>query len=531
MRHKSIHWVYILILLLIVGLAGGLRFYKLGTVPLGYAWDEAAIIYNSWSLSEWHRDENAVLLPLVFTSFGDHKPPFVFYWMAWQFYLTEMKPELLRINGALFGMGSILVMYLIAKEIGPRLIAFTADRHWSVLFKPDQLYSLMVVFLMAIMPWSIHLSRVGFEQIFAFFWVNLSIYFLMKAIKNPRYFVAGAITIALSVYTFHTARGFWVVALPLFCFLFRKQLFIPTEKPWRIAGVLLLGVLMLPFLYSVVTQGALARASSLILFGDGGEYRTFDLVLHEFFINIKNQSSLQFWINGYDAVSVRHMVPGHGVMHVLSFGLLMVGIVIGLVKRHQYYWFIVGWLIAGLAPALIANHTPHVIRSLFALSPVVLLASFGWIFGMYQLRLYFHKWVSVLFLGGTTVILLFELYNYTSYYFESYAKESAVAYQYGYKEVIDFLNTIQLNDTKVVMTDTLGQPYIYFLMYHQIPAQQYLWGGLSQYDFRSIDWPEMEKGKIYVGTADEIPPNDPQVIKVIFVPDSDIPVLVIARVE
>src|SRR6185369_5068180 len=73
---------YKLIFIFILLSAVFLRFWKLGTFPPGFTWDEAAIGYNAWGILTVHRDEWLLRTPLSFRSFGDYKSPLAIYLTA-----------------------------------------------------------------------------------------------------------------------------------------------------------------------------------------------------------------------------------------------------------------------------------------------------------------------------------------------------------------------------------------------------------------------------------------------------------------
>lgn len=124
-----------------------LRFYKLGVIPYGYTWDEAAITYNSWGISLWYRDEYATKLPLVFKSFGDYKAPLLFYALAIWFKLFGLSEILIRLYSAIAGVVTTIVSYFLTKEMFPK----------------EKLLPSIVSLLVAISPWAIQVSRFGLE--------------------------------------------------------------------------------------------------------------------------------------------------------------------------------------------------------------------------------------------------------------------------------------------------------------------------------------------------------------------------------
>src|SRR3990167_11232559 len=104
-----------IILISILLLAAFLRFWRLGEYPALNA-DEAAIGYNAYSLIQTGQDEHGNPWPIHFQSFNDCKPGGYFYIVlpfVWAFGLNEWS---VRLPGAIFGVLTVLFVYLLVKE-------------------------------------------------------------------------------------------------------------------------------------------------------------------------------------------------------------------------------------------------------------------------------------------------------------------------------------------------------------------------------------------------------------------------------
>ena len=66
-------------LLFIFLLAGLLRLWGIGAVPVSLDWDEAALGYNAYSIYHTGRDEYGKFLPVILKSFDDYKPALYAY--------------------------------------------------------------------------------------------------------------------------------------------------------------------------------------------------------------------------------------------------------------------------------------------------------------------------------------------------------------------------------------------------------------------------------------------------------------------
>lgn len=499
-----------ILLFLILILAAGLRFYKAGSIPHGLSFDEAAIAYNAWSIAVWHRDEFANFMPLSFKSFGDYKPPLLIYLMSVPYLLFGLHPEWLRWFSALVGLGTVLVTYLIGKEVMHQH-AFTKNSKVTI---PLDLASALFV---AISPWAIHFSRLGYEQNLTVFLLTLGMWCLLMAERQIFYWRYAAIILALALYSFHTAKVF----LLFFGLWFIIWSFKRIKNNWKealLSGAIF-GILVSPMVYDSIKGMGGERANTLIFLDQSGKWEPLINIGESLGTNILAYLNPRFWVMGYDAIGLRHGVPGVGVMYYLTFGLFLLGLIVIFKKRLGFRWF-VGWIIAGFLPSIVSETTPHALRSLLAVVPLEIAAAIG----LWWLSAKVPRLVTgiVLLLIGTQ--LSFYLYSYYGQYRISSARE----FQYGLPEALSYIKSTPSVET-VVVSDAFEQPYIYVLLYNRIRAESFLFGALSSYQFRKISWPESKAKTIFIATPDDISPKDPRVIETIMVPDSDIPAVVIAK--
>jgi len=134
-----------------------LRFWKLDSYPAINA-DEASNSYDAYSLIQTGMDQHGNLWPVSFQSFNDYKPGLYVYLDIPFVKVFGLNAWSARIPGALFGVFSVLLIYLLVKE----------------LFDDDKLALTSALFL-AISPWHLQFSRGGWE-------VNTATFFLLAGI-------------------------------------------------------------------------------------------------------------------------------------------------------------------------------------------------------------------------------------------------------------------------------------------------------------------------------------------------------------
>ena len=159
-----------IVLLLIVFLAVGVRFWKLGDYPALNA-DEASIGYDAYSLLTTGKDQHGNSWPVSFQSFNDYKPGLYIYLAVPSVALFGLNEWSVRVPGALAGVGTVLILYLLVIELGRYHSPTTSHK----------LLATTAMFLLAISPWHIHFSRGGWEVNVATFFIVLGIFFFLKS--------------------------------------------------------------------------------------------------------------------------------------------------------------------------------------------------------------------------------------------------------------------------------------------------------------------------------------------------------------
>ena len=94
-------------------LAAFLRYYMLGTIPLGLNNDETAIGYNAYTILQSGKDEYGTSFPLYFRSFDDYKLPVYIYMTSINEKIFGATPFAVRFPSALFGSLSVIAIYLL----------------------------------------------------------------------------------------------------------------------------------------------------------------------------------------------------------------------------------------------------------------------------------------------------------------------------------------------------------------------------------------------------------------------------------
>ena len=450
MKHK-------IILLVIIVLAFILRIYRLDQVPPSLYWDEASLGYNAFSISQTLRDEHGVFLPVTnFAAFGDYKPVGYIYAIVPFVKVFGLSEWAVRFPSALAGTLLVLVAYFLIEK---------------------KKIALLAALFVAVSPWSLQMSRAGFEANLATLFSGLGVLFFLK-----KSFPLSAIFFALAMYTFNTHRIFVpMLVVGLSILYFQKKLVI---------FYLVLFILLLPLIphllspegklrfneVSWVNNLSIIQKSNKQIEANGNVwwakiiYNRRVYFVGEFSKHYLDHLRPDFLFESGD-VNPRLSVRTTGIMYWLDLPLLILGLIFLIKKRTKLSAVLIFWLLIAPIPAAFARETPHALRILNILPVPQIISAMG----LYYLVQKQKKLVIIL-----AVILSVSVYLYLKSYYVDYPKKYDMDWQYGYKQAVEYVSGIQDNYEKVNVTGFYGRPYIYFLFYNKYSPEKY-WANRSAY--------------------------------------------------
>lgn len=463
-----------LLLLAILLIAGFLRFYGLSSNPPALTWDETAWGYNAYSLGTDGKDEFGKFLPFTFLeSFGDYKPPLYAYLDVLPIKVLGLNEFATRLPSALFGTLAVLLTFFLVKRIFKNS-------------KDSDYYALAASFFLAISPWHILLSRAAFEANIASFLIIFGVWSFLAAVQNKKwYLIMSAIAFALSFYTFNTARVVSPILVLFLAIVYRKQL-------WKIkAAVILAGVIgllvFLPTFKFLLSPQAGTRFQEVNIFSDTSIVKTSNqeivndgnAFLSKIIHNRRFLYGLDYLKHYFDNLNPDFLfITGDknpkfstqtvGQMYIWDIPFLIFGILMLFKKRESHWWLVPLWLLIGIVPAAFARETPHALRIENSLPMFQILVAYGFVQALQNINR--HKKIITYSL---LILLAVNFIYFYHDYFSNYKYDYSGEWQYGYKQSIDYVNSVQNKFDFVQVTTYYGRPYIYYLFYDKVSPQYF----------------------------------------------------------
>lgn len=518
-----------LVLVLILILAAFLRFWQLEKVPPSPSWDEAALGYNAYSLMKTGKDEYGQPWPLILRSFDDYKPAIYAYLAILPIKLFGLNVFSVRFPSAFFGVLTVLVAYLLFKELlGKNQIS-----------KHDFLNSIPLVatFLLAVSPWHLQFSRVAFESNLGVFFNTLVAYFFLKGLKKPWFLVLAAFFAGLNLYTYQAEKVFGPPLVLFLVLVWRRQL-LKTRRRYLVLALGVGFLLSFPLVrMALTTPDVFLRAKGTSFAADLTPFlaRTVEKLIRDhqhgdwlgvvldnrrmtYFFAFMNSYLSHFdfnwlFVSGDD---VRHHAPEMGLLYLWELPFLLLGIyrfAFGDIRR-EIKLVIFGWFFLAPFPAAFTSGVPHAIRAQRFLPVIQFLVALGIVSG-WQLVKKKGKFLkaSLVVFGG--MLFVFNFVYYLNQYLVQQSYFTSQSWQYGYQEATEEIKKTEGGYKKIVVSNEpyLDQSYIFFLFYLQYNPKAYQKSGgtvsggfaethqFAKFIFRPIDWDREEKseGILYVG--------------------------------
>ncbi len=418
-------------LLFIVLLGFIIRVVDLTDNPAGFFADEASSGYNSYLLYKEGVVQDYYRSPVGLYAFL----PFVV--------LFGVNEFAVRFTSVFFGVLSILVIYFWAKYLFNRSVG------------------LLSAFFLAISPWHIHFSRIGFEtSVFGFFTL-LAVYLYTLSLKNIRLFSYFLPILFLGFLSYGVAFFQYPVIFflgSIFIFLYNrgKKDLIFFKRDFYI----------LSFIWAVVLLMLLHYIRVL-----GGFQRWDLLIINENILGVKeivqgylNHFSLDFLFLkgdiGFEGSFIkRHSIPGMGQLYLFQLPLIILGCIFLLLQRRK---FKTGWevlffiLLAYPLGSALFQKNPFASRSFVGVFPFTVLSALGFYYLFALFKGKYRKYVLIL-----TGILIAVSFGHWLYLWKRYPLVSSGywGWQYGFKKALLLLKKEENKYSELLITHRFNDSY------------------------------------------------------------------------
>lgn len=494
----------ILLFLTIFIIACALRLYQLQNVPPGVNRDEASIGYTAYSLLHTGKDEYGRFFPVSFESFGDWKLPLYIYTVVPFVYILGLSELAVRLPSVIFGVFSVILTFYFVK----------------LLFKDNKL-AFLTMFLAAISPWSIHLSRVESESNTAVFLVLLGMILFLKSLSKNWLIVPSLIALALTYFTYAGNHIFTTLLIIGTFFIYKDKI---SRTKFTLIGVILFFLMSGFIFYHTLLMADKTKISGIGIFGDPSVvHAKIELprnehldsqsflarIVHNRIVfagqtitkNYFNAFSPQFlFISG--GTNHAHNIIDFGNMYLVEAPFLYFGLIyLFAIKKGREKKLILLWFLIAPIAASITKDAPHTNR-MFSIFPTLsLITSFGI---LYLFEEFFKKPLfKKLFILILVFLFTINIAIYFDKYYVHFPRNEEKSWGFIYKNLITSLKKENLINKKIIVSQPTHSPYIFFLFYLKYNPAAYQKEAIrypktsdgfsdvksfSNFVFKDIDW-------------------------------------------
>lgn len=441
------------ILLLIIAAGLFIRLYNLDKIPSGFYCDEAANGYDAYSILKTGSDSRGQFLPLAINRFNQAIDTAVLY-----AYFATIPVSLLgltvfavRLAAAFIATLTILSTFLFVKELFNKKIATVA------------------AFLIAFSPHHVIFSRWAHDGILVPFFATLGLFFILKALKNPSFFIASSIVWGLSLYTYPIMRVFLpVVFLVIFAFYYKTILQLVGENKampiMLISCVIFAALAVFPY-FNHFSRGGDLRFATISVFRSPHPAR-------QFLSNMLSHFSPGFLFFSGDS-NFRHNIPGFGEILIVLIPFILLGLVFSLYKKEKKIWLLFFLFTAGLIPAsLTMDGIPHALRTISAVPFLEVIAAYG-ICLFYEYLKNKKRFIKMTVTAIAVLLLSTNIALFLYSYFVRYPAVSEDWFQYGMKDAVEYAEAHINSYDRIVLSGLINQPFILVLFFSRSDPSEF----------------------------------------------------------
>lgn len=391
------------------------RIYRFGLVPAGINQDEAFAGYEAWSLLNYGIDTAGYHNPVYLIAWGSGMNALETYLMIPFIALFGLEVWVIRLPQVIVACLSLPTVYgLVKRTVNERA-------------------GLLAMFMLAICPWHIILSRWGLESNLAPGFLLFGLYFFVRGVENPRFLPLSALMYGLSLYTYATIWPFvpLMLVIQLIYCMAHKKIRLTRHLVW--SGVILF-ILALPLLLFLAVNYGWIDEIITPFFSIPELYymRSGDLSLDEKAKKLEIFLDIFFYQNDK---KLWNSPEKYGLFYYITIPFVLLGLVFCVrelikARREKRFCPAALLLVQGCAclPLLLLIKGNATKFNIFFI-PLVIFAALG---------IYFLSEFSLREFGGIVAAAYLVLFaGFTHYYFTDYAADVQVHYSYGLDEALE----------------------------------------------------------------------------------------------
>jgi len=329
---------------------------------------------------------------------------------------------------------------------------------------------LLSAFLVAVSPWHVVYSRVGFGILQLTFFFSLGLYLFLRGLKGDgRLMVLGGFCFGLTFFSYYLAHVF----APLFLFGIHYLVYNEVKSSGKERLYYLLLFILILFLLLSLTTPYLGKISLLLVDNIPNAVSNFSELLYSVFLLKGNWS----W-PPYSGV--------FGVVYPVCIPLLVLGLVLLVWNRNFQSTLILYWLfLAFFLNAFISSASTGSLRRVFTCAGPVFEIVVA--YAVYRILVFYSASRKVFWLlfGLFSIGLLLGIYPFLVHYFvyQPVSIEAEKVFMVPVKDLFNYTESVKDRYDKIIITDrfVVLEDYVFFYTKTRLNDSTYVLGNVSSY--------------------------------------------------
>ncbi len=467
-------------LILALFVAGIIRLYGLLQNPISLYSDEVDIGYQVHTLLTTGRDYQGNFLPLQFHSFSDVRTPLPIYFTALVNLIGVPLDLAIRLTPAIFGILGILATYLFLENLSKKEIFDLKVSHLGLIGSA----------ILALIPWHVTFSRIGFELSMLYFFAIFGFYLYTEYLimKKNKFLYLSTLFLGLTPMVYSTAK-LAVLAYPILLLMLSGDTKVFKSLKQILTALV---ILFLPLVLLLLSGGAASRFQYISIFTNpttvpeinlerqsdfgpvsavGSSPSIFTKIFHnkplwysnDLTNNLFDLISTQFLFTQGDP-NLRHSPENWGVLYRAIFPLLVIGVYFLIrYQKSRLVLFLGSFLIVAMSASVITRGGgTHASRSYMMILPFVVVSGIG--------LAYLSSFKKILFYLFSLAVV-FESIFFLHSYWTHYRYDSAGFWSYGMKQAI--ISSEKYPGQPIVISPKNENPLIFYLYYTRFDPSRF----------------------------------------------------------
>ncbi len=458
------------LLILVIFIAGFLRLYKLGIVPVSMSDDEIREVMSAFSF--WHtgRDLFGMQYPFSFNLDGYVYAPIPLYIVSPFVGIFGLTMFMGRLPYALAGILSIICIYYIIK--------YLVENKYIAFFS---------AFMLSISAWHLQISRFSHQGVFSLMFLVLGVLsFLHSSKRNTRLILLSMFFFFLSFYSYSATKAVLVPAIMVLLWYKRSEL-------KRNHYMLIFGSILF-IIFSFLILGKLQNAAQY----SGGQFFFQDVQKAAFDVELERRASsapdflerlyhnkLTYWSSIFldhylYAFSSQYLFlsqEGSGIyslwfrgqLYLIELPMLFLGGLYLFVKKKKVFVFTLLMLLVSPLPSAIGVGTPtYTQRSIFMLPWLALFVGGG----VYSLS-FFVKKKKIRFFLYLIILACYVLAfgRYLTQYYYDWSRYGAKYYSKSTRDIAEYIRDNKSGYDEVLMSGINTNIFLHYAFYSNMDIE------------------------------------------------------------